>query len=245
MLLQQRGERKLAPWKIALWTAVFCMMLALYLYHYVYPPPLPHTAFGWKVLFFLSFSGGAVENMHGWPVPHLAIFVGAAICLVFADAVRTRYREVNPFAFFSTIWIFLSAMLVAAIRIAMGLQLSLSGRYKIYCDLLLIFCYAYLAQRLRTSSMTQMRRRTMYFGAVSIIVLFSLGSDVVGYKLLEKRRQRVLDGISQYLANPAATTPMINPNETTSPEMQLDQEQARVRLNRALQTGIYALPPHN
>jgi hypothetical protein len=228
--------------KIALWTAAFCIMLALYLYHYVYPPPVPHTALGWKVLFFLSFSGGAVENMHGWPIPHLAIFVGTAICLVFADAVRTRYRAVNPFAFFSTLWIFFSAMLVASVRIAMGLQLSLSGRYKIYCDLLLIFCYAYLAQRLRVSSLPPIRRRAIYLTAVTAIILFSLGSDVVGYKLLAKRRQRVLDGIAQYLSNPAAITPMINPNETTSPDMQLDQEQARIRLNRARESGIYTLP---
>ena len=203
---QQWSERAITPklvaLRIAAWTVLFPITLALYLYHYTRPAPLPHIAFIWKVLFFFSFTGGAVENMHGRPIPNLAILVGLAIVAVFIDAIRTHYRLTNPFAFYATVWIFLSAMLVASVRIALGLQLSLSGRYKIYCDLLLIFCYAYLALRIRSSSISAARRRTIYLSTAAVIILFSLASDVVGYQLLAKRRQRVLDGIAQYWPAP-------------------------------------------
>lgn len=240
------AERQIAKraWvaKIAAWTLVFLLMLTAYLYRYSFPPPVRHVGLLRKALFFFSFDGGAVENMHGFPVPHLAIFVGIAIALIFAAAIRTRYRLANPFAFYASVWIFLSAMLVSSVRVAMGLQQSLSGRYKIYCDLLLIFCYAYLAQRIRASGLSRTRRQAIYFAATSCIILFSLASDAVGYKLLAKRRQRVLDGVAQYLANPAANTPMINPNEDLTPEMKRDQQDARMQLNRAIQAGVYTLP---
>jgi len=246
ILWQQRSELQITVrstvFQIAAWIALFPLMLGLYLYQYTRPAPMPHIALLWKALFFFSFTGGAVENMHGRPIPHLGILLGLAICAIFADSVRTRYRIANPFAFYSTVWIFLSAMLVASVRIALGLQLSLSGRYKIYCDLLLIFCYAYLAMRVRAGSISVPRRRAIYFGAASVIVLFSLASDVVGYQLLTKRRQRVLDGIALYLANPTTTTPMINPNETLTPQMQQDQAEALTDLNQARQSRLYALP---
>lgn len=249
ILWQQRNERQItagpAAVRVIAWAFLFPIMLALYLYQYTRPAPIPHIAFFWKALFFVSFTGGAVENMHGRPVPHLAILFGLAICAVFVDAIRKRYYVTNPFAFYTTVWIFFSAMLVSAIRIALGLQLSLSGRYKIYCDLLLIFCYAYLALRIRTSHLTLGRKRTIYVSALSVIILFSLASDAVGYQLLVKRRQRVLDGIALYLANPETTTPMINPNERLTPQMQRDQADALTDLNQARQSGLYELPANS
>jgi hypothetical protein len=237
LLLQQRSYRK-----IAVWTIIFPLMLAVYLYKYTYLPFPPHIGIIWKVLFFLSFTGAAVENMHGLPVRHLAIFLGVAICAVFAHALKTRYRRSHPFAFYTALWIFLSAMMAASVRTAMGLQLSLSGRYKIYCDLLLIFCYGYIAQRIRGSGVPKRSQRLLYVVALSLAIIFSAASDVLGYKLLEKRRQRILAGIYQYLADPSTMTPMINPNETVSSFIVNEQVLARVRLNRALQSGIYTLP---
>ncbi len=238
VLLPHRSLRRTLAW-----LCPFPVMLALYLYHYHLLLVGSSGPLSLKLLFFLSFIGSAFENISGLPVRHLAIFFGLLICLVVGHAARTRFDRRNPTAFFFTLWILLTAALVAEARSRLGLPQSLSVRYKIYCDLLLIFCYGYAADRVRLSSLSKQGRRRLYAVVTTAIIAFSAVSDVLGYHFLEKRRQRILTGAQQFLADPAHTTPMINPNDPAATNMRNNQELARQSLNQAIQTGIYTLPP--
>ena len=129
------------------WGGVFVAMLGVYLYRYQPDAATAHGALAKKAVFFVMFCGGALENMHHRPVPYVSVAIGVGVLAVFVHAVRTRYDRRNAFFFYSTVWVLLTGVVVANARTAMGMELSLSSRYKIYCDLLLIFCYEYLLDR--------------------------------------------------------------------------------------------------
>jgi hypothetical protein len=93
------------------------------------------------------FCGSVLENMHHRPVPYVSAAIGLGVLAVFVHAVRTRYDRRNAFFFYAAVWILLTGLVVANARTALGMELSLSSRYKIYCDLLLVFCYEYLLDR--------------------------------------------------------------------------------------------------
>ena len=229
--------------RITAWIATVSVALALYLYHYQRPPKVGSGSLLLKPLYLLSFTGSAFENMHGRPIRHLAIIAGLLFCLAFAHACVTGYRRDNPVVFFSLLWILLTAALVAGVRTELGVPQSLSVRYKIYCDLLLVFTYAYAAHRTAQSTLNPPGKRRLYAAATIAAVLFSLSSDILGYKFLARRRQQILTGMAQYLADPSRATPIINPNDPASTAISPEQEAARQTLSHALELGIYRLPP--
>jgi hypothetical protein len=142
LLLQDRRVGRLVAWG-----GVFVAMLGVYLYRYQPDAATAHGALAKKAVFFVMFCGSALENMHHRPVPYVSVAIGLVVLAVFGHAVRTRYDRRSAFLFYSTVWVLLTGVVVANARTAMGLELSLSSRYKIYCDLLLVFCYEYLLDR--------------------------------------------------------------------------------------------------
>ncbi len=106
--------------KIAAWLCPFPVLLALYLYRYHLLLVGPSGPLSLKLLFFFSFIGSAFENISGFPIRHLAILFGLLICLSIGHAARTRYYRRNPTAFFFTLWILLTAALVAEARSRLG-----------------------------------------------------------------------------------------------------------------------------
>jgi hypothetical protein len=153
-------------------------------------------------------------------------------------AVRTRFDRTNPVAFYFAGWVIATACLVAWVRGGTGFWIA--SRYSMYSMLLLIFCYTFLAQYLSRRSPGFDRRR---FYAISIAVAFGvwLIANINAYKKLSARRQMVLTGIEFYRAAPETHSPMIDPEvEKDIPsEKMLEQ----VILTRAIQEGVYALPP--
>jgi hypothetical protein len=227
------------------WTLPFVVMLPAYLYRYTFRAPgtLGHVTIAQKFRFFLSFLGGAVENMHGYPIHHASLALGFCIALICLIALGTGYLRDNPFACLMMFWFLLSGAMVTSGRAFMGPQYSLSSRYKIYSDLLLIFCYGFIAERLRARSV-QSRTRTLFLaGSICFAVLVAAASDASGYGLLKRRRILTLAGLQQYRESAGALSPTIYPEgDPLTPERLQIQEDDRLTLNEAIQQKIYTLP---
>jgi hypothetical protein len=236
LVLQDRRVGRLVSW-----CAAFAVMLGVYLYHYV-PEPTAHASMVGKVVFFAMFCGGALENMHHRPVPYVSVAIGVVVMATFVHAVRTRYDRRSPFFFYSAVWMLLTGVVVANARMWMGLQLSLSSRYKIYCDLLLVFGYEYLLDRVYGERVAEGSRRWWLRAAfVGAVVVFVAG-DVAGAKLLSVRRGRAEAAMQRYLLAPESASPMFVVEDVLSAGEILDQDHARMELNEAIRLGIYTPP---
>lgn len=245
ILLSAKRRSQTPSWSsIVAWTTTFFVALALYLYRYI---PItragfdPHVTFPHKVFFFLAFLGAAAENMRHFPVRNGAVVLGLVILATFLLSLRTRFDRTNPFAFYSCLWFLLSAAAVTQGRAGLGMDISLSLRYKIYSDLLLIFCYGFGASFFGRFTLLRNRKQTLFAGALAATMLLSLSSDFFGYKALHKRRVRTAEGLTQFAADPTRNVPMISTNGEAI--VGGEPEFARVVLNQALAQGIYSLPP--
>ncbi len=205
---------------LAAWTLTFAVALSLYLYGY---SPLHHPSLHLSVLqratVFLSLLGAAVENRQHRPLRGASIILGLALLLLAFLALRRRYGQLNPFAEGLWIWVILSTLPIVAFRADPSLTAQLTGRYKIYSDLLLILAFAYAAKNMTT--MEKIRSHPKAAAACLLLsVLFSGYSDFAGTRFLAKRLHETQTiAVRQYL----------------TPEALSALEQAR-------REGIYTLP---
>lgn len=232
------------PLYLALWIATVALAVGIYAFRYV-PPVMAadgiHTPVTQKFIFYLSFLGAAVENMSRFPIKGAAIAVGLLSMLVFLHACRTRFYRTHTFAFHTTLWCLLTAVLVAQGRSGLGIALSLALRYKIFSDLLLIFCYVYGVTRFDNRTLAPQRKRQLYAAALSFAILLSAASDYFGWRFLVNRQRRVQQGFNLYAADPIHHPPMVSLTDQPLPPQ--EPEACRITLNRAIAAGIYTLPP--
>ncbi len=216
------------------WCAGFVIPLAAYLYHYTrVVHPVMRTSYITRPLFFLAFLGcGAAPSR--WP----AAVLGVIIVGVFWLAVRSRFDRSNPVAFYSTVWIVGTALLVAWVRGAV--IFGIGSRYSIYSILVLIFCYSFLSQYLAGRRPTFNTKR-FYVACLVLSVCICLLADVHAYKKLGARRQMVLTGIELYRADPEANSPMIDQDLLKGFPAEREYEQKA--LTNAIQGHVYTLPP--
>ncbi len=228
------------------WSIPFLLMSLLYLYKYVRLPYGPHAGAPAMLLFFLSFLGSAYEDMHHRPVPYLSVVLGIASLCAFVAALRHHSRRDPTFLFLSTVFFLGTAGLATVGRAGMGLETSLSARYKIYSDLMLIVTYIALAERTRNSSRLSgpQGNRGQRFTAAALALAISLcaASDIAGYHFLSKRKAQLIRGLQQYQASSGTSSPILNPNATQSAGITYLQEEARTSLTRSLQSGLYTTP---
>jgi hypothetical protein len=214
------------------WCASFVMPLAAYLYHYTHSVQAVHRYFYiTRPLFFLGFLGCAISS------PWIAALVGVGILIICFHAVRSRFDQVNPVAFYFTVWLMATACLVAWVRGASGF--GIASRYSMYSVLLLIFCYSVLAHLVNGSHTFNQRG----FFVVSIVLAIGIFfmADLSAHKNLGVRRRMVLAGIELYRAKPEANSPMVDPRvEKLFPEEKAFEQGI---LTESIQKGIYALPP--
>jgi hypothetical protein len=234
-------------WKeIAAWITTFCVALALYLYKYTLIVRSDHgtnVSLLDKFLFYLSFLGGAVENMHRFPIKGGAIGIGLILLTAFCYSWRSGFRKANPFFFYMALWCLISGAMVAQERSGIGIILSLLSRYKVYCDFMLIYCYIYAVHRFDIVSLSPRRKRTFYYSALAAVIILAIVSDAAGYKFLANRQQRVELGLNEYTADPLKNVPMISENDQPIPQQ--EPEDDRILLNQAIALGVYKLPAPN
>ena len=215
------------------WCASFAAPFAAYVYHYNRPVEAMGRAFYTsRPLFFLGFFGCVIPSR--WP----AAFLGFMMLTIFALAVRSRFDRTNPAAFYFAVWILETGFLVAWVRGAAGF--TIASRYSMYSNLLLIFCYSFLAHYL-PRRWPGFNRRLFYTTAVVFAVGLCLMADVSAYRKLGSRRRMVLSGIEFYRTQPEVNSPMIDPMVETSFPKEKAMEQAV--LNNAVQKHLYTLPP--
>jgi hypothetical protein len=216
------------------WCGSFVLPLAAYLYHYSRPVhPADMGSYLGRPLFFLAFLGcGAIPSR--WPAAALGLVIVGILWL----AVRSRFDRVNPVAFYFTVWVVATALLVAWVRGAGGF--AIGSRYSIYSILLLIFCYAFLAQYL-PEHWAAFNRRRFYAACLVLSVSICFLADMHAYKKLGARRQMILAGIDLYRANPGTNSPMNDPNLEKGFETERVSE--RDTLTKAIQQHLYTLPP--
>ncbi|MGI4829871.1 MAG: hypothetical protein ACRYFU_17000 [Janthinobacterium lividum] len=232
-------------WSKALgWTATMVFALALYLYRYertFAPATETHTGPGDKLRFFLSFVGAAAENMHHFPVRNGSVVLGIILVASLAYACFTSYPQAEPTLFCLAVWCLLSAAIVTERRIIYGTNLSLTERYKIYSDLLLIVCYRFWLSRVRWRQTALPRLRTAYAAVLVGVILFCGVSDVFGYRYLERRQRRVAQGLNAFASDPERTAPEIS--ITGEPFAGPEPEFTREVLNESIKADIFTLPP--
>jgi hypothetical protein len=215
------------------WCASFVVPLAAYLYHYA-PQPHELSRFSYlkRPLFFLGFLGGAI------PFRWVAVALGIAVFAVILLAAYARFDRTNPVASYFVIWLVATACLAAWVR--GGSAFTVASRYSIYSVLLLISCYSFLAHYLPSRKSAFNRPR---FYQISLVVAFGIWliGNASAYKNLGARRQMVLTGVELYRAAPGRNSPMIDPQvERLFPSEKVFEQ---VTLTKAIQEGIYTLPP--
>jgi len=214
-----------------IWCASFALPLACYLYHYtpyVYSVHMVHRFDVSKLLiYFLAVLGCVI------PVQWAAALLGLLILAIIAVAVRSRFDRTNPPAFYFTVWILGTALVIALLR---GPSAS---RYSIYSIFLLIFCYAFLREYLPNHSRFWNPKR-LYSASVVLAMVFCVCGNVRAYRYLGARRRMVLSGIEHYRSNPGLNSPMVDPQVRKMFPEEEAFEQAK--LTEAIQQHIYTLP---
>ncbi len=235
------AERRWAA--IALWCGCFAAMLWIYLFRYQHIPHPPGPKLVTRLLFFLSFLGGAVEDMHHQPIPGAAIALGLLLLSVFVHAALSGYARRNTVMMALATWTVLTAATVAWFRSSMGVSQSLSGRYKLYCMLLLVFCYGYVADRIRQSrSLSRRRKSLLWRAAMALVLPFYLAGTVLGAQFLERRHDYLVVGMRHFLADPDHNAPLYAPNDAAGATPALGEEERRT-LHEAIERHIFTMPP--
>jgi hypothetical protein len=202
--------------------------LAAYLYHYV---PVPRLATGLyyvaRPLEFFAFLGMAAGSFWG------AIVAGFAVAAVVVWALKSGYARVNPVGVYWTVWVLLSALPVAWVRGSTGIVIA--SRYSIYSCLMLVFCYAFLADRAGAKS--EGWGRFFYPAAVAAAVAFCMVKDGEAWTKLGERKETIRAGMAHYKENPAVNSPLIDPFVISNVPGEEDYE--RRELSQAIESGVY------
>jgi hypothetical protein len=229
LLLRARATLRILSW---------CVGVAIGLFPYFYSyTRLDHhgSKVFWRMpVFFLSFLGCA------GPVHQVAIPLGLTILVVLTWATRNGFARSCPASFWCAVWILLCAAMTSYGRSSMGLEMSLSGRYRIFSLLLLIFCYQ--AVLLRVVNLPAPRQRLLYRLAVGAALFLFLRGDQLAWRYRTATQADVNVGITRFKASPATQSPMYFANPEHERTLQESEEQARQAALQAEAAGLYRLP---
>ncbi len=225
-------------WRTAwAWCGVFALALTPYLLSYTRAGANPGTGPAiWIPKYFLTFVGG------GAMMVRFAVPAGVLVLVLFAIAVRTGFYANHKAAVLGAGWLLGCAAMAAIGRGRTGAEFAASPRYKIYSDLLLIFCYGFLAERLAFSRLSPRSRRWVYAGTLTLTACFCVAAQHQAATSLRERRAMLLAGVEHYRQAPAANSPMFF-NVPQFDRFFADFEvQARKDVGDAEREGIYHLP---
>lgn len=221
-------------WRLLAWLSVFACALCVYLYRYqpFLNQPKHDVALPGICLAAVSFFGAAAENMHRKPIPYASFALGCVLLMSLAWALAHRMGQTCPMVTCIAVWCVVTVLPVCVFRVEPTLTAELSGRYKIYSDLLLICAYTFYAGFLRLEE-----RPRMLLAVVAGCMLFSAASDVLGWRFLVRRDAALVGGMRRYRADPQRNSPIVS---DTGDFFAGDiPERARQTLQTADSLGIY------
>jgi hypothetical protein len=216
----------------AAWCAAFVAAGALYSYHYErVVHRVASLAFIKRPVGVLTFVGSALPSLL------FAMLLGLVLLVIGGSAIQERFDRKNPAAFYSFVWILLTAILVGWVR--GGSLGTLASRYSMYSLLTAIFCLEFLVDGL--PARYKHFNPKLFYAAVTICALvFCIWTDARAYRLLRERKEMVLAGLEHYRSNPAINSPLIDPFIIRALKGEAASEQ--VDLTHALESGVYTLP---
>lgn len=181
-----RQRRFSALW---LWLVVTALSIGGYFYRYEvihYPPP-PHHSLPGKILirveYFLAFLGNALGERF---IP--CALLGIALCIFWFWMWRRGYLHRRPALTYCLLFIALTTAMVSAGRADLGLMTSMSSRYRLYGDIMLIFTWQAVAEEFIDQRGAAVLRNPLFRWASALAILFAIGSDIYGYRYLHDRK---------------------------------------------------------
>ncbi len=236
MLLQNRRYRLLVPWCMTV-----IAVTAGYFYHYNFSASqTPRDASVLDsfrhihLLYAFSFLGSALAG--------LRYLLASVICLCFVAALRARYRFTNPAVFYSMVWILLTAAGLSGIRSGFGVQQSLSARYTIYSDLLLLFCYMFLTEVFWSRPKFRGYRMAAFTSILLLSVALAVWGDLDGYQLLSTRKAQIVQGMGPW-RNASHNEPAPGSGILLSgPPIAAFYDTAQKILTQSSELGVYRVP---
>jgi hypothetical protein len=206
MLLIERMYARLAVWSL---TAALCA----WPYAYHYDKMATQSAKHQSLLTQLShpqftYLFGFLGSAGRFPVPPGAIALGFALCVFFGWMIRRGYLRQDPVVGYCLFFILLTAIGVSGLRADLGLMQSMSSRYRIYSDLLLIFAWFALVKMSRIAEAPTLRGSRLFVGVVTMSVLFCIAMDGIGIRNLRKRDRDLEHGMALFEQSSGSISPV-------------------------------------
>ena len=253
MLIQFRR-----PVRAAFLALVSAVMLGIYLYGYNFNASRAHADHSIvsslhhiSLLYALSLLGASIAK-YGNYVP--SAILGLGFCGVFVYAIADKLYLRKPAIFYSICFILITSLAVSGLRSDLGIAQSLVSRYRIYSNLMLVFTYLYCIEKLFLSpARTEQRDRAAAVRLTAMLaigaVLFNVGSDYAGFRLLHARTELTKEGLYRWEQGqpplksepgPANENPVIRRQRMSG---NYDPEDFQLR--EAVRLGIYAPPVYS
>jgi len=225
---------------------IACLCLGIYLFHYTLMPSLrpEHHSLAVTVFrnltFLLSFLGNAL-----FLPKQASLGLGLIIVSCLGYITWRGYWRRNPTVGYCLLFVLLTAVTVTGIRSQTGLWEGTSSRYRIYCDLLMIFGWFFFAEECIQDDPESLRRNRPFMAVFTASLLFCVLMDAGGIFSLHKRNHDLIRGLALYqhpqpMQPPGPATPM--PGQ--GPEYDRWSVHAREVLDRSIQLGIYRPPSY-
>jgi hypothetical protein len=205
LLLAERQYLRVAGW-IA--TTGLCAWLYAFHYHTSAEPgqshSLLHALMHPQLIFVLGFLGAAGR----YPFHAGAVVLGVALVVFYGWIIRMGYLREQPIVGYCLLFVFLTGVGVAGIRADLGLVQSMSSRYRIYSDLLLIFAWFGLVSRYRLAETESLRRNPLFVTTLALCALFWVAMDAVGGRNLHRRDAMLEQGMRRFEQSHGTLSPV-------------------------------------
>ena len=180
-----------------------------------------------NLIYILAFIGSSIAKYQNH-IPSVAF--GIFLLSIWLVAVKNKYSTKNPAVFYYFIFLMFTAVAVSTIRSGLGVEQSLSSRYRIYSNLILILTYIFLIE----SYFERIKNKKIQYTLICLSILFSaiffVMSNSAGYRFLKGRQQAITYEMEFW------KTGALNKNVQNSHQLNSNFDPA---VNRQLELGIY------
>jgi hypothetical protein len=227
------------------WIAITAVCAWLYAFHYrsLNVPGqshgLTHALLHPHPIFVLGFLGAAGR----YPFYDGAVVLGVALLVFYGWMIRRGYLRRQPIVGYCLLFVSLTSVGVAGIRGDFGLVQSMSSRYRIYSDLLLIFAWFALVAEFRLAEAELLRRNRIFVTALTLCALFWVAMDAVGGRNLYRRDEFLEEGMRRFERSHGTLSPVYSLDGRMTGYPGFD-EHARQILIQAEQAGTYEPRPY-
>jgi len=233
------------------WFTISAACALAYAYHYntmSSQSPESRSVFATLTHLRWTYTLAFIGNVGGYTLKYGGAFrawiTGASLCVFFAFLAQRGYFRRNPIVGYCVLFLLLTAIGVAGLRSDFGLAQSLSSRYAIYSDLLMIFAWTAFVEEFMQNSSKLPRQSWILAGALALSIFFCMTMDVLGLSGLKRRNGQLVQGMTLF-EHPTAPASIAGPLPTVLSLSSIGQVEAlkeRQILIRAKELGIYTPP---